>query len=123
MKKPILCSKEELIKATRRDEIVRLVVNQIVKDFSSFNIDLSISEHKEDLYSTLQYQLEIEVAKIIEENNTVFKGLLYRIDISEREIAQYQEEMPHNSFSHIMSQLILHRELKKVLYREYYKNK
>ena len=123
MKVPNLFSKEELMKASRREEIIRLVVNQIVKDFGSFNIDLNISSQSGDLYSSLQNKLEIEVARIIEEDNTVFKGLLYRIDISEKEIAQYHREMPQNTFHTIISQLILHRELKKVLYREYYKNK
>ena len=123
MEVPNLFSKEELMKASRREEIIHLVVNQIVKDFGSFNIDLNFSSQSDDLYSSLQNKLEIEVARIIEEDNTVFKGLLYRIDISEKEIAQYHREMPQNTFATIISQLILHRELKKVLYREYYKNK
>jgi len=123
MQTPDLFSKEELMKLTQRDEIVRLVVNQIIKDFGSFNIDLKISDQIGDLYVSLQNNLEIEIARICEENNTIFKGLLYRIDISEKEIAQYQQEMPQSTFFHIISQLIIHRELKKVLYREFYKNK
>lgn len=123
MQTPDLFSKEELMKSTRRNEIVRLVVNQIIKDFGSFNIDLKISDQIGDLYDSLQNKLEIEIARICQENNTVFKGLLYRIDISEKEITQYQQEMPQSTFFHIISQLIIHRELKKVLYREYYKNK
>ncbi|MGQ1946332.1 hypothetical protein ACT3CD_04425 [Geofilum sp. OHC36d9] len=114
-------TREELAQATRRDELIRATAAQIIKDFNSFNIELSFSGNADRFYDELVVQMEQQVDRLLQQNNALFMGLLYRIDISERDILLYESEMKDCSFARVITELIIHREIKKVLYREYIK--
>ena len=49
-------------------------------------------------------------------------GILYRIDVSEVVINQKLAESNPIQFAEIITELVLERELKKVVIRNYYKN-
>lgn len=48
-------------------------------------------------------------------------NFLYRIDISEKQIALYEKEMPNRDYNEVLTELIIHRELKKVITRDYFR--
>lgn len=114
-------TRDELAQATRRDELIRSTAAQIIKDFNSFNIELSFSGNAARFYDELVVQMEQQVNRLLQQSNALFMGLLYRIDISERDILLYEQEMKDCSFARVITELIIHREIKKVLYREYIK--
>jgi len=115
-------SKDDLKKATSEIDLIKAVAQQIIKDFAEFGLEVKFSGETSDFYKELSVQLELHVERLILENYSGFIGLLYRIDIGSREIAQYQEDMKGFPYPRIITELIIHREIKKVLYREYYKN-
>jgi hypothetical protein len=114
-------ARDELVQATRRDELIQITAEQIIKDFNSFNIELFFSGKAARFYDELVVQMEQQVDRLLQQSNALFMGLLYRIDISERDILLYEREMKDCSFARVITELIIHREIKKVLYREYIK--
>lgn len=117
-----LFSKDELSRAAKRDELIRETAAQIIKDFGEFNLEVTFSGNTGSFYDELASQMEPHVAYLIQYSYPRFMGLLYRIDINDAEIARYEEEMKGFPYSRIITELIIHRELKKVLFREYFRN-
>lgn len=116
-------SKDELQKATQKEDLILAAANQIIKDFAEFGLEVHFSGKTASFYEELSDQLEVHVRQLISENYSGFMGLLYRIDIGPREIAQYEADMKGFPYPRIMTELIIHREIKKVLFRAYFKQK
>ncbi|TAJ14836.1 hypothetical protein DMA11_03670 [Marinilabiliaceae bacterium JC017] len=118
-----LFNKEALQRACRREDLIRETADQIIKDFSEFGLDVVFSGEVVDFYQDLFFQLKVHVTQLVERNYTRFLSLLYRIDISDNEIVAYEKEYPDLSYSEVLSILIIHRELKKVLTRDFFRSK
>lgn len=116
-------SKNELEQATQKSELIRAAANQIIKDFAEFGLAVEFSGQTASFYEELSAQLEVHVQELIREHYSGFMGLLYRIDIGPKEIAQYEEDMKGFPYARIITELIIHREIKKVLFRAYFKDK
>lgn len=116
-------SKDELQKATQKADLIEAAARQIIKDFAEFGLDVQFSGDTSAFYEELAVQLEVHVQHLLSENYSGFMGLLYRIDIGEREIAQYEKDMKGFPYARIITELIIHREIKKVLFRVYFKEK
>ena len=116
-------SRSELAQAVRREDLIKETAAQIIKDFGEFNLDLTFSGDTDSFYEELSHQMVEHVEKIMEHSHSALLGLLYRIDISNKEIELYQQEMQGQSYAAIITELIIHRELKKVMTREYFKHK
>ncbi|MCA1744760.1 MAG: hypothetical protein LC643_03435, partial [Bacteroidales bacterium] len=102
-------SKDELQQATQKTELIRAAANQIIKDFAEFGLAVEFSGHTASFYEELSAQLEVHVQQLIRENYSGFMGLLYRIDIGPKEIAQYEEDMNGFPYERIITELIIHR--------------
>jgi len=50
-------------------------------------------------------------------------AVLYQVDITEYEIAKAARELPHYNDLEVLAHQVIFRDLKKVLYRKYYKSK
>lgn len=117
-------SKDELQKATQKAELITAAAHQIIKDFAEFGLRVHFSGETSSFYEELSAQLEVHVQHLLSENYSGFMGLLYRIDIGSKEIAQYEQDMKGFPYARIITELIIHREIKKVLFRAYFnKNK
>jgi len=116
-------SKSELSKAARRDDLIKETAAQIIKDFGEFNIDIAFSGNASTFYDELSQQMVVHVEELLQNSHSRFLGLLYRIDIGQKEIEMYQKEMTGQPYAAIVTELIIHRELKKVLTREWFKQK
>jgi hypothetical protein len=121
MKLPAL-TKDDIIKASQKDALIVETAQQIIKDFAEFGMDITFSGVPGEFYNDLYGQMRLHIQQLIEESTTRFQGLLYRIDVSQREIDQYHRQMPTANYMDVLTELIIHREIKKVLVRNYFKS-
>jgi len=116
-------SRKELIQASRKNELIIETGKQIQKDFGEFGLEISFSDKAEFFYEELYEQMKTHVNTILSESMERFMHFLYRIDISEKQIAFYQAEMENSNYNEVITELIIHRELKKVITRDFFRQK
>jgi hypothetical protein len=85
-------------------------------------MDITFTGVPGEFYNDLYGQMRLHIQQLIEESTTRFQGLLYRIDVSQREIDQYHRQMPTANYLDVLTELIIHREIKKVLVRNFFKS-
>ena len=103
-------------------EIIRQTVAQVVKDFAMFGMEIIFSGNTEFAYQEMFIQLSNQVQHLLEYDSGKLSALLYQIDINEAHILESVAQHPEHSNVDIITELIIHRELKKVLFRNFYKN-
>jgi hypothetical protein len=103
-------------------EVIRQTVAQVMKDFSMFGMHVDFSGNTEMAYGELFIQLSHHIQTMLETNNGKLMSLLYQVDISERKILDSVTDHPEYSYAEVITELVIHRELKKVLLRNYFKN-
>jgi len=102
-------------------EIIKSTANQIIKDFDMFGMEIKFSGNAYNAYEELFNQIEPHIKKMIDSNQSKFMGILYRIDVSDEQIKKALNENHSEPFSFIITDLIIKRELQKVVIRNYYK--
>lgn len=105
-----------------KEEIIRQTVKQIVKDFAMFGMDVEFPISMEMVYENLYLQLEMHISGLLTVNVQKLMALLYQIDIPEKEILQAWEKHPELTHSQVIAELVIYRELRKVIFRNYYKH-
>ena len=103
------------------EEIVRDTVQQIMKDFDVFSLEIHFSGHIATAYQELHSQLVAHIEHLMHHSNSKLISVLYRIDLSEEQIRKGCLSLPNYNFIEALAHLIIERELKKVLSRRYYK--
>ncbi len=106
-----------------RDEIVRETARQIMKDFGMFGVEITFPEKIENAYDELHRQLVSQIAGLVQTNYDTLLSVLYQVDITDREIARAEQELPHYNQVEIIAHQVIVRDLKKVLFRQYFKTK
>lgn len=110
------------IEKQRNDEIiVEQTARQVIKDFALFGMEVTFPANIRWAYDELFHQLKIHVSRMLETNDKLLLSLLYQIDVSERLIRKKSADKPDIVLSDIITDLILERELKKVITRNYFK--
>ncbi len=104
-----------------RNEIIKQVALQIEKDFAQFGMEVNFSGKIEMAYTELFSQVEEHIADLLVNDYHRLQILLYQIDLSEKKIAQTEYRYPDVPKSKVLTELIIERELKKVLIRNYFK--
>ncbi len=104
-------------------EIVRQTAEQIMKDFGMFGVEITFSGNTENAYNELHQQLIAQISLLVERNYDLLLSVLYQVDITEREIARAEQELPHYSHIEIIAHQVIVRDLKKVLLRRYFKTR
>ncbi|MBK7761823.1 MAG: hypothetical protein IPI46_00430 [Bacteroidetes bacterium] len=99
-----------------QQEIVVETVAQLQKDMSTFGIEITFSGNMHSVYNELHSQL-VNAIHQIGISGTKIYSILYRIDISEKEIAQATADNPHYNQVEVLAHQMILRELKKVLTR------
>lgn len=105
----------------KRDEIIRLTTRQVIKDFAMFGMDISFSGNANTAYDELFSQLSETINRLLETDYSRLISLLYHIDISENELNKELVRQQEVAYSGLITGMILDRELKKVIIREYLK--
>ncbi len=101
-------------------EIIRDTAAQIIKDFEIAGEEISFSGNAETAYIELKSQIFPIVEKLLQSNFQKFLFLLYKIDVSENAIKKISSENK-KKFAENVCELILERELKKVIIRKFYR--
>ena len=106
-----------------RADIIQATADQIIKDFGTFGIEINFSGKTENAYCELHEQLIRQISVYDQKGHDRLLSVLYQVDITEREIAKAAHDLPHYNNIEILAHQIIFRELKKVLFRRYYKSK
>ncbi len=106
-----------------QEEIVRETAEQIMKDFGMFGVEITFSGDTSNAYAELHRQLISQISNLLEQNYDLLLSVLYQVDITEREIALAEKELPHYNHVEIIAHQVIVRDLKKVLLRRYFKAK
>ena len=104
-----------------REEIIRQVAAQIEKDFAQFGLEVQFSGEIVYAYDELFSQLKEHLIWLLDRDYHKLILLLYQIDLTEKQILDAESQYPDVSKSDLLAELIILRELKKVLIRNYYK--
>ncbi len=104
-------------------EIVCDTASQIMKDFGMFGIEITFSGDASNAYEELHKQLINQISTLIQMNYDKLLSVLYQVDITDHEIAQAQSDLPHYNHVELIAHQVIVRELKKVLWRRYFKMK
>ncbi|WP_289053097.1 hypothetical protein [Carboxylicivirga marina] len=112
---------EALRQACSREDLIRKAAAQIIKDFAEFGFEVSFSGDVDGFYDEVFKQMKVHIMDIMGEHYSQFLNFLYRIDVTETQVAVYQREMGEVSYEDALTELIIHREMKKVMIREYFK--
>ena len=110
-----------LSKYINRLDLIKDTASQIIKDFDMFGMEIKFSGNAYNAYQELFEQIEPHINKLIHTNQSKFMSVLYRIDVSELQIKKAVNENTSEPFSDIITDLIIKRELQKVVIRNHYK--
>ena len=105
-----------------KTEIIRQTVEQVKKDFTMFGMDVEFTGNTGMAYDEMFMQLSSYVSHMLEIDPHRLSSLLYQVDLGENKIMESSTLHPEWSLPEVITELIIHRELKKVLIRNYYKN-
>ena len=103
--------------------LIKDTANQIIKDFEMFGVEVKFSGNTYNAYDELFDQIEPSIKALCDSNRQKFLGILYRIDLSDEQIKKAVSENASESFSAIITDLIIKRELQKVVIRSHYQSK
>jgi len=104
-----------------RVDILKQVAAQIGKDFYQFGFEVEFSGEPNGAYDELFEQIKEHVSFMLSQDYHRLILLLYQIDLSEKEIIKNELKYPNLDKHQLLSEMIIQRELKKVLVRNYFK--
>lgn len=105
-----------------KEDIVRETAAQIMKDFGMFGIEITFSGDVENAYHELHDQLINQISVYLDRDYSRLMSVLYQVDITEKEIAKAHQDLPHYNDLEILAHQVIFRDLKKVLFRRYYRD-
>jgi hypothetical protein len=111
----------DLSKYFNQLDLIKDTANQIIKDFDMFGMEIKFSGNAYNAYEELFEQIEPQIKRLIDFNHSKFMGILYRIDLNDLHIQKAINENSSEPFSEIITDLIIKRELQKVVIRNHYK--
>ncbi len=100
-------------------EIIKLTAEQVIKDFALFGLEISFSGDIINAYDELFEQLNSYMIVLISSDYRKLLSLLYHIDISEKDLKEKLTNLSELT-SELITEMILERELKKVIIRKYF---
>lgn len=118
-----LISQSQIERSKKEEKFVFLTAQQVQKDFAMFGMDVHFSGDVTFAYEELFNQLTVYVDQLLNTNSEKLMSLLYQIDLSQKELAKQDSNYKFEHIAQIVTHKILERELKKVLIREYFKEK
>ena len=102
-------------KYRKDEELIRLTIEQLKKDFGSHLPALQFSGRKEFLFAELREQVASFLSQIKKSNHALFQSILYRVDVPERDAAAVIDQKD----CIILAEIIIQREFKKVIIRRF----
>ncbi|MBI9036445.1 MAG: hypothetical protein JEZ03_18465 [Bacteroidales bacterium] len=102
-------------------EIIRQTAEQVILDFERFGMQIQFSGHTHFAYQELSLQLCEHLEQLLIFNTEKLMALLYQVDIRQDTIAHAAKSHPDWTHTEVLAELVIHRELKKVVIRKYIK--
>ena len=102
--------------------LVQQTADQIIKDFEIFGFNIEFSGNNQTAYSELTNQITPVIHELIFENYEKLMSLMYKIDLNEKQISNIINDFEKDEVVAEITHLILERELKKVVIRQYFQN-
>ncbi len=99
------------------EDLFTLFKKQIRKDFENCGVEAGFADNLLPEWFSLK-EVIARSLKTVNKGSPLFKALLYRIDISEQEIAHYQSLHGGLAFEDMMAELIIKRILQKVVLKK-----
>ena len=104
-----------------RQDMLKDTAAQVIKDFGINGINIKFSGNAQNAYAELFEQIHPHIEQLLKGSIGRLYELLYRIDLSESQIKKEAASAVDKTFSEILTDLILKRELLKVVMRKLYK--
>lgn len=111
----------ELSPYYNRTDLLEKVVEQIKKDFNWFNFKITFTGKAETPYVELYNQILPLIDELLNDDYPKLLAMLYRIDLDEDFLNRKLKENEQADTDEIITDLIIKRELQKVIIRETYK--
>lgn len=105
-----------------RNDLLKEVIYQLNKDFGSNIIEIQWNNDNQNPYLDFIKKVETEVSTLLQHDKATMMSILYRIDVFESKLRVVWTLDPEDR-GHKLTELILNRELQKVLTRNWYKQK
>lgn len=102
-------------------DLVRLTVAQVQKDFGMFGMGLQYSGNLQNAYAEVFGQMLDIIRELDRSDSSRLRALLYQIDLSENTIRKEADAQPGVGLHELIADLVLQREMKKVLLRQYFR--
>ena len=106
-----------------REDIILETIQQIMKDFGMFGLDIIFSGDINNANNEIHKQLTMQVENLFNDNLSKLYAVLYQVDISNKTIEKAQNLTPDFTLIEVIANQIIIRELQKVLTRRYFKSK
>lgn len=110
----------QLEKAKREERIIRLTAEQVIKDFARFGMEVIFPKETSRAYEDLHVQLALHLERLLSGKRTSLEALLYQIDLNQKKVLPI---LGRENAALEISDMILERELVKVLTRIYFSEK
>ena len=104
-------------------EYINKTAQQIIKDFGFERIEITFSGNPYAAYEELFNQIEPNITKLLQDDYRKFMSILYRIDLSETQINKALRDNTSESVGGVITDLIIKRELQKIVIRNFYSKK
>jgi hypothetical protein len=104
----------------QRVDLLEKVVQQIKKDFNWFSFEIEFKGTADSPYQELYLQILPLVEELLNDDYPKLLAMLYRIDIDEDFLNRKLKETEQADTDEIITDLIIKRELQKVIIRETY---
>lgn len=112
------------IQRFRKDlPIIRETADQIIKDFRFFDIHISFSGDGDHAYQELSDQIRPVIGELLLNQFERFLSLMYKIDVGDKSVQQALDLNDNARVSVAITDVIIQRELLKVVTRNYFRQK
>ena len=101
--------------------LLQQTVEQIIKDFATHGLEIKFSNLNKSPYEELMSQLNPQIAHLLANDQERLFALLYSIDLPEKKLKEALKKSDNNLVLEL-SELILKRELQKVVLRNFFSN-
>ncbi len=118
-----LPSLNELSPFYNRTDLLEKVVEQIKKDFNWFSFNITFKGKEESPYQELYLQILPLIEELLNDDYPKLIAMLYRIDLDEEFLNRKLKESAHSDTDEVITDLIIKRELQKVIIKEVYRSK
>jgi hypothetical protein len=103
-------------------EVIRMTAEQVKKDFSFHQMEITFSGNEQTAYAELKAQVTPLLAELFEKNRARLMQLLYRVDVPEKDFKKVLA-LNADEQAEKLSGIILEREFMKALTKKLYSQK